>query len=761
MKCNRSDTRRRLGLVLGGTLLSLTLAMPAVATTVDELCGASDDPCVVDEKIAVDDLSVLDVGDRSLVIADGGELDVGGGTMSIFAGRFTVEVGGRVLARGSGSLPGGNIVLGVLSADVFGTVDCLGSPPGQISVVATGHVNVSGVIEARSQARDQSGGTVEIEGASIEVSGEVNADAGTEDALGGDIEITATGDVDISGEVTVLGTDGGTITVTAGAGLSEGNIALEATSVLKANGINQGGFGGSVDLDASGDGQTSGLIRMSGSISVEGNQGNSEDGGGSGGCLSVNAVGGVIADNLDALLTVAGRGLDGDGGEFDIVSDFGAVVIAATVDVSGDGIESGGGSFAIDAVDNILVLGSIDATGGDGGDVAIVSSGGSVTVTEGLTIDVSGSDVGSGGGICLETASTRVVAAVSVVVNADLLADGGGSGGQGGAIELIGFDSARITGMASADGGQGGGLGGGIAVTSIGGTAFVEGTLRARGRGESGGAISVDGDRIEVPGVIDVSGAGAVFGGTDIGLRATGNVVVGGLLRATGAPGPGGLVEVISDGDVTIRGTLTADGGAEPGGTVTVRGCSVLVCGFNSLPEVCEGATGLLRTEGPSGTNRVTGRTNALIFGTMSTELAGRNEVVVPPPGAQNATVVGAVSPPVIVIEDGSLTACPVCGNGSTEPRETCDDGNTEDGDGCSAGCRFEGDFRPGDVNGDFLVNQEDLGFLAAEIFDGDGDSVSNVSGGGFAGGPGADVQPDGRISAADFSGLVRVLVGP
>ncbi len=206
-----------------------------------------------------------------------------------------------------------------------------------------------------------------------------------------------------------------------------------------------------------------------------------------------------------------------------------------------------------------------------------------------------------------------------------------------------------------------------------------------------------------------------------------------GTLRASSAPGPGGLVEVIADGDVVIGGTLTADGGAEPGGLVSVLGCSVLLCGFNA--DLCDGATGTLRTLGPNGTNRVTGRTDALIFGNMTTILAGRNEVVVRPPGSQNATVLGTVSPPAIVVEDGSLTSCPVCGNRVVEPPETCDDGNTEDGDGCSADCRLEGDVLAGDVNGDFVVNHEDLGFLATEIFDGDGALVANVSGGAFAGG--------------------------
>ncbi len=222
--------------------------------------------------------------------------------MTIIAGAITVDDGGDISGRGSGSTPGGFVVMRGSSIEVAGGVDVLGAPAGQITMVATGDIEVSGLVEARALARAESGGTIDMQGANITIAGELNAKAGTEDSLGGDIELSATGDVEISGLLTVVGPDGGTISLIAGAGVSSGNITLTATSELLADGAFQGGFGGSIDIDASGDGMTSGLVRMSGDMSVTGATAGDEVGGGSGGCLAVNATGGVIADNAAAVL---------------------------------------------------------------------------------------------------------------------------------------------------------------------------------------------------------------------------------------------------------------------------------------------------------------------------------------------------------------------------------------------------------------------------------------------------------------------------
>jgi len=142
----------------------------------------------------------------------------------------------------------------------------------------------------------------------------------------------------------------------------------------------------------------------------------------------------------------------------------------------------------------------------------------------------------------------------------------------------------------------------------------------------------------------------------------------------------------------------------------------------------------------------------------MMASQSGRN-LLVSRPGTPAPVVLGSVVPRQLLSTDGSLVSCVVCGNNVIEPPETCDDGNTEDGDGCSASCELE-TAPPGDVNGDATINAEDIRFLVAEIFDGDGDSVTMVSRGSFAGTPGADVNGDRRIGAADLPGLLIILGG-
>jgi cysteine-rich repeat protein len=738
-------------------LAILVVLRPAAATTVDDLCAPAADPCVVDTAIAVQDMSVLDLGGRDLRIAASGRLEAGSGMMVIVAGAVTVEAGGVIGARGSGSTAGGFIDLRAASLAVAGTIDVAGAPPGQLVASVTGAATLAGLIDAHALARDQSGGVVSLAAGTISLTGTIDARSGTEDSLGGDVELIAANDVSVAGTINVVGPDGGTITIDAGSGPTAGNVILANTSMLLADGAFQGGFGGSIDVTASGDGVTTGAVQASGSMSVNGHSTGIEVGGGSGGCLSINASAGVLLDNAGATLSVTGGGPDGDGGELEIISDQSSVVVLTRLDASTNRNTpeeaGGGGAISIDAAGPILALGQIVAFGGDGGEVAMLSSGAGVTVDAAVTVDVTGAGIGSGGAICLESATRPGGRPAAVVVNGTLNADGGGSAGEGGSVELIGRDSARLAGLASADGGLGGGLGGAVAVTATAGPAFVEGTARARGRGAAGGSITVDGARIEVSGSVDVGGAVAGSGDTDIGLSAAGPVLVSGTLSATSSAGSGGLVEIIAEGDVTLAGTLTADGTAAPGGMISVLGCGVLLCGFNA--EGCQGSTGTLRTLGPNGLNRLTARDEAIVFGTMTAAASGRNEVVVRPPTNQNATVLGTTNPTAVVVADAALSRCPLCGNGIVEPPETCDDGNTDDGDGCSSICRREGEIIVGDVNGDTLVNADDLRFLAAEIFDGDGDRVAG------SGAPGADVNGDDRITAADFAALVAVLAAP
>jgi hypothetical protein len=63
----------------------------------------------------------------------------------------------------------------------------------------------------------------------------------------------------------------------------------------------------------------------------------------------------------------------------------------------------------------------------------------------------------------------------------------------------------------------------------------------------------------------------------------------------------------------------------------------------------------------------------------------------------------------------------------------------------------------PGDLDGDGEVTAADAALLVAEIYDGDGDTVSEAAAGAVASAAAADLNGDGHISAADLSALTAL----
>ena len=737
-------------------LVGLFETVSAVATTVEDLC-ADADPCVVDTDVAVESESVLDLGDRDLVIADGGTLDVGSGSMVINAAAVTIAAGGEISARGSGSTNGGTVEINADSIDVVGDIDVSGAE-GQLRLNADGAITVSGELSCRGLAQDQNGGGLTIDAASIVMSGLVFGIGGREDSFGADVEFAASGNITIEGDITLNASNGGTLAVDAGVGANAGNIVVASTATIDIAGVSLGGLGGSIDMTASGDGITTGTIRFDGSVIGGGSSGGEENGGGDGGCFSLDAVGDVSLGDPTTSVSMVGGAPDGTGGTIELTSDNGSIVVEAPIDISAQGVEGAGGAFDIDSFSTVRIEASIDARGGDGGEIAAFSASAGLIVESGVVIDASAREAGSGGSICLDTALVDSAFGAEAIIRGDIIANGGGTGGSGGSVDITGRDLARITGTITANGGANGGIGGGINLASINGTVFVDGDIEAIGRGESGGAIGVDAEAIEVNGNIDVSGNGASVNDTMIGLRAPGTILVVGDLSAQGGPGSGGLIEVHADGDVTVAGTISSDGSAEPGGTVDIRGADVLLCGFSAEPLLCMGETGRVQTLGPLGTNRLTARGEAIVFGEMAGDNTGRNIVVVR--DSDDAVIVGSNVPAIIVEVDPNLPPLVGCGNGIEEEGETCDDGNTRDGDGCSASCQVE-NLVLGDVNGDEEVTTEDVRDLITEIFDNDGTLLGDVSRGGFPGAPGADANQDGVMSAADIVEVIDLLGAP
>ncbi|MGH7788127.1 MAG: hypothetical protein ACRERC_14740 [Candidatus Binatia bacterium] len=746
----------------------LTVPMSVLAapvTTADELCAPAANPCVVSTPVTVVSGSVLDVGARELRIATGGALDVASGAMTLRAALVSIAAGGFVRAVGSASSTGGDLLIDAGEVSIIGSLDASGAPGGSITLLVGGALAVSptGTIVARSLDRAEIGGGIDITAQTVTISGLVRAPGGTEE-LGGDITVDSRGDTTISGTLDASGGDAGTIEVEAGFNANQGNLVLTPTAVVLADASAAGGFGGSIDLNAAGDGVSTGLVTLAGKVSVLGRTGSEDIGGGLGGEIAVSATGDVINVHTASRIDADGGAPDGDGGEVEIASDSGAIGLQGTITASAPGAESSAGAVTIDAFSGAVIGGTVLVTAGDGGggEVAITSAMASVLVSEHGVINAASTSGGLGGTICLESGS-GTVGSRSVVVEGSVLADGGSSGGGGGSIELAGGDAVRVaeTAMVRANGGPASGQGGSLTVVVNEGPALLDGPLMATGGSPAGpgGIVAVDAQgRISANATITARGFGR---GGNIGLSSSGAVEVRSGLLVNSTTAGGGLVEIVSQGTVQLAGTVLADGVAEPGGRIQVTGCEVTLCGLES--PACSGTdTGVLSSLGPAGVNRVVGRDASNILGIMRANVAtGRNELVYDgDPERAPFFGLGSLTPPATVIVDPNVLPCPACGNRVIDPPETCDDGNEIDGDGCSATCQREAPI-PGDANGDFILSDSDVRGLISELFDGDGDSIAMVSGGAFPGGLGADANDDERVTVADIPAIIGLLFAP
>jgi cysteine-rich repeat protein len=681
--------------------------------------------------------------------------------MTLRAATLTVDAGGFVRALGTPTTAGGMLNVFAGNVTIAGTADASGTPGGAISIAATGTMAASGSITARALARSAVGGSVQLTIATGNLSGPVSVIGGF-DADGGDIDVDTTSSLTVTGTFDASGGDGGSIDMLIGSAPGAGNLVVGGTAAMRADATTAGGFGGAVELVAQGNGVSTGRITMNGILSATGRLGSEEIGGGSGGCVDVQASGDIRIESMAARLTAEGGAPDGDGGEVEITSDLGAVLFAGRASASVPGEESSGGSVTLDSSGDVTMSGSILVTAGDGGggEAGVSSSLGGVTITQLGVIDASasGGAGGEGGGICVE--STGAAEGPSSVLIEGRLATDGGSASNGGTIDVQGGDSVRVasTGTLHASGGMGGGGGGALTLKADPGVLLIEGPLVAGGGSVTGpgGIIALEAvGRVSVGAALDARGSGA---GGRIGIGAdTGPVVILSPLSAGSSSAAGGSIEINARGDVRVASSLVDGGPLAPGGSIAILGCDVTVCGLDSI-NCPAGGIGELSSLGPSGVNRITGRDSSVILGRVrANQASGRNQLVYDGSALREPLVAGEVTPPPTLVIDDFLLPCPACGNDIVDPPETCDDGNQDDGDGCSSSCQIE-DPIPGDANGDFAVTLDDVRSVIAEIFDGDGDSISMVSGGGFAASPGVDANGDDLVSAPVVSNTLELL---
>lgn len=421
-------------------------------------CPNNTSPCTIAKTYVVANNCVLDFGARAVTIAGTGVIDFNSGSITIKAGSLTIVPGGFIDGRGNTTpLPnGGHLSVQTSGAvnlqkngtgTVRGRIDVTGSAlPGTVSIAA----GTSVIIAGRINADGDSGGIIAISsGADITtaagslVMSAIGSNTGVNG--GGEIDLSAAGKIDLGDSIDVGGSDGGTVVLTAGGSVS--------VSQISADGGGDGGNGGDITITAGTSAQILGTMNLKGSSSSD------PDGldAGSGGNADIQTKYGdlLIAANID----LSGSRQDGDGGELDITAN-GAVTIQSgnTFKARGGGdLGSMGSGGTLDIRANLAFTGGgpIDVSGGSfGGDVRL-HVGGPITLSN--SINASGRSQGSTGGFVTVVAGERGPGTLAISNTIDVTGGGclppaqGGACGTGGNTDLTGCSvTLATTGMIKA-----------------------------------------------------------------------------------------------------------------------------------------------------------------------------------------------------------------------------------------------------------------------------------------------------------------------
>lgn len=664
----RQGTCRAIGSWMVAALTALSFsATNAWATVANDLCAPSANPCVVSTTVDVTPGSEINMGARELRILSGGKLRVSGGGMKLLAAQLNVQNGGGLEARGSASVPGGRIECWTGSTTVAGKIDAEGAPGGVVLLVSEAGVTVSGTISAKSLQGSQDGGAIAIAAQTVNVSGQLLANGGGS-AYGGSIDVRAKGDIAVSGTLDTTAGDGGAVSVEAGSALlgsqGRGNVTIAAGAQVVADGSPRGGFGGAIDISANGDGVGTGQIILRGLLRAIGKGGTVDTGGGDGGDVTVTADGDIVNDVATGGIDVSGGSPDGTGGTVTLVSREGRVWVTAHVNVRSTGAETTGGEVDIQARGDVNLNGPIDAVGGgyDGGEVNVESASGDVVLGNTGSIDASSASSGGvGGDVSLTAGSDEAVGASRLVLNGPITANGSFSyeyAGDGGMIDLAADGEVVLNGAINASGSTGGSFGGDLTVVAITGPITIRQavTLEGNGQGGLGGRLEVTGgDTLSIGATVSARGLNGAAGGQAT-MKAGGAVTLtAGVTVAGTGSGRGGRITLISDNDVTVAAQLNASVGAQSptGGQITVGGCAVDIV-----------TTGSFLSSGPQSTNRVEGREQIRIQGSMTANAASglnevRHRVGVPPQITGTVQPAPRVVPDPVIVPCGAITATP------------------------------------------------------------------------------------------------------
>ena len=354
--------RARLAIALFSLAGATSTAFAApCAGTGTQLCADGPGDCTISADCTLQSGLTLDLQSRRLVVAASKTLTIAGqGVLTLKANGIVLQAGAKILAPGDNT--GAQVVVLTSTADFTlgdGSLIDVSSAAGggdvELYAPASGFTSTGAIRANNGTGRDSDGGSVTVEALNdVSIGGAVSTAI---DASGGDRDGGG-------GLVTVI-SDAGKVTIAA---------------PIDAHG---GGFdGGDVEFDAN----TEVLTTPAGTIQIE-----AEGPGGSGGSLAVSA-GGLITLGGNVTGTPQGD-LDngsGDGGDVDLESDTGNILVTALVDVSGVEPDGDGGTFTASTDGDVTITGRIalQTPGAVGGGDAEFS-GNDVTVSS--VVDASGS----------------------------------------------------------------------------------------------------------------------------------------------------------------------------------------------------------------------------------------------------------------------------------------------------------------------------------------------------------------------------------
>ncbi len=451
---------RTLILARTSLLLGLLAGSPVAATVADDLCPPAADPCVVNSAVTIDPGSMIDLAGRALHFGSAARVTLGVGEVVILAGPVRLLPGARI--TGSQGIGGAS-----LRIDSTGSIALEGTGSGKsridvsaelisgvVTLNAIGGITVSGDIVGAGRDQEADGGIITLDSdvGDILVSGSLNV-AGGSLAGGGSIFVIAGGAIDLTEIVDISGGDFGGGELDAFGG---GNVIVRKDVLGGGGGFS--GDGGVLSIDAGGTATLLGTFKAEAA-------GDSEEGGGSGGEVEINASQDVV---VNGQLQLTGGFPDGEGGSVFLQSG-GNVTVTQQVTLLGNGIDGCGGSMDVTAARNVT-LARIDANGGScgGGDVGVQGLG-TVSLAGPVTAD-GGTNFGGGGVI--------VIDGRDVVTNDVVRANAGSLSGNG----FVSITGCNVTINQSSELRAQGGVFGGTVIRAS-GQATVRGRMTTSGGG--------------------------------------------------------------------------------------------------------------------------------------------------------------------------------------------------------------------------------------------------------------------------------------